>query len=347
MKVVFLYTELAGYFLKCCESLAEQAEVHVVRWPVNKEAPFDFKENTKIKLYSKSDYTYAQLKALVESIQPDVLVCSGWIDKWYLKICRPYFRKIPTVLTCDTHWKGTLKQYLAVFLSRFTLMRIFSHAWVPGEIQTRYVSKLGFTPDRIQKGFYCCDLAFFNRIFIQREAQKFSKDARRFLYIGRYYDFKGLPELWSAFTELQEEEPNNWELWCLGTGNLKGPDHKNIKHFGFVQPEDLEPILMQCSVFVLPSRFEPWAVVVQEMAAAGFPLLLSNAVGAAEKFLKSGENGFIFKAKDKNDIKQQLKKVIHLSENQLLQMSHHSHKLAQEISPEQWSRCVLNIYHGN
>jgi glycosyltransferase involved in cell wall biosynthesis len=104
---------------------------------------------------------------------------------------------------------------------------------------------------------------------------------------------------------------------------------------------------MQSTVFVLPSRFEPWAVVVQEMAAAGFPLVLSSAVGAGEKFLRGGENGFMFKAGDKNDLKAQLKKTIHLSENQLTQMSGHSHLLAQEINPERWSQCVMNVYHGN
>lgn len=346
MKVVFLYTELAGYFLRCCETLAKRAEVHVIRWPVNQEAPFEFKENTAIKLYSKSDYTSYELKALVQSIQPDVLVCSGWIDKDYLRICRPYFKKIPTVLTCDTHWKGTLKQYLAVLLSRITLMRIFSHAWVPGEIQYRYVRKLGFKPQKIQKGFYCCDLAHFNDIFKKRKTLGFTGTVNRFLYIGRYYDFKGLPELWTAFMELQEEEPNDWELWCLGTGKLKGPEHKKIRHFGFIQPEELEPILLQTSVFILPSRYEPWAVVVHEMAAAGFPLILSKAVGAAEKFLVEEKNGFLFEPENKNGIKQQLKKIIHLSKNQLTQMAEHSHHLAQEINPEQWSQCIMNVYNG-
>jgi glycosyltransferase involved in cell wall biosynthesis len=347
MKVVFLYTEVAAYFLKCCETLAKQAEIHVIRWPVNKEAPFDFKEREGIKLYTKTEYSYGDLKALLNSIQPDVIVCSGWIDKEYLKLCKPYFRKIPTVLTCDTHWTGSLKQYLAVILSRVTLLRIFSHAWVPGDIQTRYVLKLGFKANRIQKGFYCCDLDLFNQIFRKRSEKNFPLSTKRFLYVGRYYDFKGLPELWTAFIELQQEEPNDWELWCLGTGSLKGPEHKKIKHFGFVQPKNLEPILLQSTVFILPSRFEPWAVVVQEMAAAGFPLVLSNAVGAGELFLKAGENGFMFDVGDKNDLKMQLKKVIHLSENQLKQMSEHSHHLAQEINPERWAQCVMSVYHGN
>jgi glycosyltransferase involved in cell wall biosynthesis len=347
MKVVFLYTELAEYFLKSSETLSKYADVHVIRWPVNKEAPFSFNVNENIQLYTKSDYTYRQLKALIQKLQPDVLVCSGWVDKEYLKICRMYYKKIPTVLTCDTHWTGSLKQYLAVLLSRFSLMHIFSHAWVPGEIQREYVLRLGFKANRIHKGFYCCDLKTFNTIYAKRKKVNFAAGVKRFLYIGRYYDFKGLPELWAAFEELQQEEPNEWELWCLGTGALKGPEHKKVKHFGFVQPKDLEPILMETSVFILPSRFEPWGVVVQEMAAAGFPLLLSTAVGAAEKFLEKDGNGFQFQPEKKHELKAQLKKVIHLNENQLIAMSEHSHVLAQEINSERWANTVLTIYNGN
>ena len=46
------------------------------------------------------------LKKLVYSINPDVIICSGWIDKDYLKITKTYFKKIPTIMTCDTHWRG-------------------------------------------------------------------------------------------------------------------------------------------------------------------------------------------------------------------------------------------------
>lgn len=346
MKVLFLYTELAEYFLKCCEKLAELAEVHIVHWPVNKEAPFHIRARKGIVLYEKANYSFSELVQLVKTIQPGMLVCSGWIDREYLRICKPYFKSIPTVLTCDTHWKGTLKQHLAVCLSRFTLMRIFSHAWVPGDIQTRYALKLGFKPELIHKGFYCCDLDTFNRIFTLRQKMQFATTAKRFLFVGRYYDFKGLPELWSAFIELQKEEPNDWELWCVGAGTLTAPLHPKIKHFGFLQPADLEPILLQSTVVVLPSRFEPWAVVVQEMAASGFPLILSDAVGAGERFLQEGKNGMRFAAEDQEALKTQLKKVIHLNENQLIEMSEHSHLLAQEINPEQWVQSVMTMYHG-
>jgi glycosyltransferase involved in cell wall biosynthesis len=44
-------------------------------------------------------------------------------------------------------------------------------------------------------------------------------------------------------------------------------------------------------VFALLSEREPWAVVVNEAAACGLPLVLSDRVGAAHDLLHDGENG--------------------------------------------------------
>lgn len=344
MKVLFLYTELADYFLKCCEALSQQHEVHIVRWPVNKEAPFRFQFSDRIKIYDKTDLPGEALPNLIGRIAPDMIVCSGWVDKAYLKAVKPWFRKIPTVMTCDTKWNGSLRQYAALLLSRLFLLNTFSHAWVPGRAQQDYARKLGFQTTNTVTDFYCCDLAKFNGLHARLKAARGTVFPKRFLYVGRYYDFKGIGDLWQAFMEWQHETPNDWELWCLGVGSLQPAQHPKIKHFGFVQPSELEPIVAQTGVFVLPSRFEPWGVVVQEYAAAGFPLLLSKEVGAAEAFLEEGENGYSFDAQNVPDLKKQLKKILESDAKDLLLMSDKSHVLAQKISPEKWVTKLEQIY---
>jgi glycosyltransferase involved in cell wall biosynthesis len=51
-------------------------------------------------------------------------------------------------------------------------------------------------------------------------------------------------------------------------------------------------------VFALLSQREPWAVVVNEAAACGLPLVLSERVGAAHDLLVDGENGVLVGAGD-------------------------------------------------
>jgi glycosyltransferase involved in cell wall biosynthesis len=51
-------------------------------------------------------------------------------------------------------------------------------------------------------------------------------------------------------------------------------------------------------VFALLSRHEPWGVVVNEAAASGLPLVLSDRVGAAFDLLDDGRNGALVPADD-------------------------------------------------
>ncbi|MDF2448130.1 MAG: glycosyl transferase family 1 [Bacteroidota bacterium] len=343
MRFLFLYTEIAEYFLSCCKELSRHGEVYIVRWPVNKEAPFKFTVGDNITIYDKPNYTLDELRYLVAKIEPDVIICSGWIDKDYLKITRSYFKKIPTILTCDTHWNGTIKQRIATLFSRFTILKIFSHGWVPGRIQKVYLKKLGFPEHRISEGFYSCNLPQFQSIYLSEKPNKEIKFPKRFLYVGRYYEFKGIKDLWNAFIELDNEEPNDWELWCLGTGDIPPVSHPKIKHFGFIQPEKLNEYTSQTGVFILPSHFEPWGVVVHEFAASGFPLILSDQVGSREQFLEAGKNGYLFESKNVNDLKIAMKKIMSSTTMEIVHMSEHSHQLSKRISPELWVDTLLKM----
>lgn len=346
MKALFLYSELADYFLKCCEELAADTEVHIVRWPVNPEAPFRFTIPPSIRIYEKKELSRDALIRLTESIAPDIIVCSGWVDRDYLAVVKRFRGKIPTVMASDTQWKGSFRQLIALAAGRLFISRIFSHAWVPGEAQARYARLLGFRRDRVHKGFYCCDLARFNSIYFTSIEQKERKFPHRFVYSGRYYGFKGIQDLWTAFISISDKGNSDWELWCLGTGDIQPVMHPRIKHFGFVQPSDLPPLLAQGGVFVLPSHFEPWGVVVHEFAAAGFPMVLSDEVGAREAFLAEDQNGFSFASGDINKLEAALKNIINLRDKDLLLMARQSHQLAQRVNSAAWAGTVRQIVIG-
>src|SRR5574343_195065 len=341
MRFVFLYTELAEYFLSCCRELDKQAEVHIFRYPVNKEAPFQF-EFSELNIYNKSDFNLFSLKEKIKSIQPDVIVCSGWMDKDYNLLARDFRNIIPVVAAFDTSWRGDLKQQFLRFISSWYLHSRFTHAWVPGKKQAEYALKLGFKKDKILTGFYSCNVTYFNGIFNDSIQQKKSDFPKRFLFVGRYYDFKGVQEMWRAFVELKSEFPNDWQLWCAGVGDIIPKLHPDIRHLGFIQPGDMREILRQTGVFILPSRFEPWGVVVHEHAAAGFPLLLSDQVGASEQFLVSGTNGFTFQANNIGQIKNAMKQIILLNSTDLLRMAEISHSKAQAITPGKWVQQILS-----
>jgi glycosyltransferase involved in cell wall biosynthesis len=349
-KVLFLYTELAAYTLTCLRYLASNhpVEVHVVRYPVNNEAPFEF-DFSGIKVYERSDFSRSGLVDLIETLNPSVIVCSGWIDKDYVAVCKLFRRRVPTVLALDNQWEAKFKQRLAMLLSPLLIKPAFSHAWVPGEPQRKYAFKLGFKKERVLTGFYSADTPYFTSLGNRSKEGKQKNFPKRFIYVGRYIEHKGINELWDAYRKLRAEVTTDWELWCLGVGELydKRPNIEGVTHFGFVQPDEMDKFIKETSVFVLPSHFEPWGVVVHEFAAAGFPLLLSKRVGAANSFLVENDNGYVFNDRNAEDLFICMKKIVTSPTEDLLRMGERSSALAQGISPERWSSSLLSILSGN
>jgi glycosyltransferase involved in cell wall biosynthesis len=345
-KIVFLYSELATYFLACIEQLSKQAdvEIHIVRWPVNKEAPFHFSMPGTIKIYDRKDYPLTdQLQGLVASIDPAVLYCSGWMDKGYLKVCKQFKKRIPVIVGFDNQWKATIKQRLAVLISPFKIRNHFSHCWVPGILQEEYARRLGFSKSRILTGFYACDYDFFYKQYLANKQQKKKQFPKRFIYVGRYVEHKGIADLWQAFIELQATQASEWELWCLGTGDVKPVKHEKIRHFGFVQPAEMTGFIKDTGVFVLPSHAEPWGVVIHEFAAAGFPIICSDEVGARTTFVENNLNGYIYASGNIEELKSAMTRIIHSGEEKLNEMSRESVSKAMLITPESWAKQLISL----
>jgi glycosyltransferase involved in cell wall biosynthesis len=166
--------------------------------------------------------------------------------------------------------------------------------------------------------------------------------------VGRYIERKGIQDLWNAFTELCEETGTDWELWCCGTGPLgeTAIQHPQIKHLGFVQPKEMEKVISETAVFVLPSHKEPWGVVVHEFAAAGFPLICSDKIGAATQFLEKGQNGYCFEASNSEDLKVRMKQIISKTDDELIEMGQRSFRNASQNTPEIWADKLMNIVEG-
>ena len=93
--------------------------------------------------------------------------------------------------------------------------------------------KLGYSDEKIMTGFYSKRIENYS---ILMTGYKNNKDLKSknypkvFLFVGRYVKAKGISNLWDAFIELDSEYENNWELWCVGTGEefiIKGQSSKN------------------------------------------------------------------------------------------------------------------------
>ncbi len=345
IRVLFLYYELAGYNLACFKKFTElySAEVHVVRKPHDPHAPFDFTDHDNIHFYLSTDYTSLQLVELAEEINPSFIFCSGWNEKKYLHTCRHFYGKISTVLGLDNSWEGTLKQHIWSAMAPVYLKRYFSHVWLPGEPQKKYALKIGFKPYQIFTGFYAANVEWYRNFYLQFRDEKKEKFPHVILYVGRYLQLKGVQEMWDAFIEFQSQTNSDWEMWCIGKGDLNFPVHPKIKDFGFVQPDRMHKFIEKAGVLILSSRKDHWGMTVHEFGAAGFPLICSDKTYAITAFLKDGYNGYVHKASDKNSIIDALKRLVNTPDQTRFEMGDRSAELAAKITDATWAETAWTI----
>ena len=66
-----------------------------------------------------------------------------------------------------------------------------------------------------------------------------------------------------------------------------------VRFLGFQNQSELPALFTLADVFVLPSRHEPWGLIVNEAMAAGCAVVVSSDVGAAADLVLDGFNGFV------------------------------------------------------
>lgn len=341
MNILFLYSKLAGYTVDCLNAYSKtnKDNIFVIRYPVDAEAPFEFQFENNIMVVDKSTIN---LDDYVGSVEPDLIICSGWFDKGYLKVISDFKDRSTTVLMFDNYWEGTVRQKIGQYLLKFMVTPLFDYCWIPGEIHKEYAHRMGFKDEQISLGFYATNLDRFLSVYDTSEKSK--NYPKKFVYVGRYLTLKGIEDLWEAFQRFSKKN-DVWELHCIGTGELyeKRVKHPRIIHHGFVQQDTLPKMLKQFGVFILPSHYDHWGMAVQEAAATGLPLICSDTVGASSTFLNEGENGLIFKEKNIDDLEKSMLKIASLSDEELIAFGQRSHELSQLYTDETWSETLKEI----
>ena len=110
------------------------------------------------------------------------------------------------------------------------------------------------------------------------------------LCVARFAPEKDLHTLIRAFRQSQLPA-QAWQLKLVGGGpdkaklvELAGND-TSIHFQDWVSYAELPALYASASVFVLPSAFEPWGLVINEALAAGLACIASDAVGALPDLL--------------------------------------------------------------
>ncbi len=342
MKVLYLYSEIMDYQIPILKEYVKSygAEVHVIYWDKNKNTPYRIPDEEKITFHTRSSFDRQGLIEFVSGLKPDIVYISGWMDKGYLAAAKALRKcETPVITGFDDIWYYTLRQTVASWI--FPLMikkKFFSHAWVAGPYQYHYAKRLGFKDNEIIFNLLSANCELFeDKTKFQKEI--FSDRKKTFLFVGRYHEVKGLLLLIDVFDSLSEKN-KDWNLKLIGNGpleselNERAAVNPNIIVRDFMQPDELAAEIRGSDVFILPSNHEPWGVVIHEFCAAGMPMILSDCCGAAPVFLIHGYNGFLFKDKSFDSLREQMSKMMAMKPEDILEMGKRSYKLSKRITPE-------------
>jgi len=312
----------------------------VFYWSPSRAAPFNEE------IYRHIDHPYAreeksanEIESIVRDFDPGAILLAGWTDKGYLQVARKMKTQgVPVVSNLDRQWQGRWSQQIARMVAPWYLWSAIDVMWVPGERQWEFARRLGYTGQYCWHGMYACDWEAFSRT---EEPQKSREKA--FLYAGRYAPEKGVGTLLSAYRKYRDKVDDPWPLICAGTGEKANliQDEEGVEDKGFVQPDVLPSLFRQVSAFVLPSRKEPWGVVVQEAAASRLPLICSDACGATTHLLQNGYNGFRFESGNVEELTHCLVRMSRRTQAEREEMGTRSYELSKQFTPDRWAKTLM------
>jgi glycosyltransferase involved in cell wall biosynthesis len=169
------------------------------------------------------------------------------------------------------------------------------------------------------------------------------------VFIGRLSEEKGIDLYCKAVAELQSEESGLLDAVVIGGGSLYNSlkrKYPNITFTDWLESEQISNIILNSRALVFPSVwYEGAPLIIVEAMSAGLPCVVSDSTSATE-LIKHGSTGRVFKSRDINDLKANIKSIYNpdcakeLSDNIVEDFDLERYKTTYHI------RELMNYYEG-
>jgi glycosyltransferase involved in cell wall biosynthesis len=266
---------------------------------------------------------------------PDAIGVGGWNQPAFVRaLAYAKAHRVPIVSWVESTARDERGGRAPLELAKRALVRAYDGFFVPGQASFEYVRSFGVDPDRIALAPNAVDAARFAG---PREP---GDGTVRFLYVGRLDPEKGLDVLLRAFDGVPGE------LVFVGSGaaeeELRARASGRVVFTGPLPRDEVARWYRRADAFVLPSRSEPWGMVLNEAATAGLPLVATEGVGAARELLEDGVNGFRVPVGDERALADALRR---LAEDAAFRTAAgaRSRELAARLTPEAWADGVAGL----
>lgn len=271
--------------------------------------------------------------------RPEVVIAGGWDQPLHLLAFGLRERmEYRFVFWVESNERDTRSGARWIEVAKHLLARKADGIIVPGLASHRYIRSLGTAKDRIFVAPNAVANDFWGTHALCDRRNR--SGPARFLYVGRLHPHKGLDVLMDVWREVG---PTEASLAIVGEGPLRVQIEKRVKETdgcvqltGHVDRHELAMEYALADALVLPSRSEPWGLVINEAMAAALPIVASRSVGAAEDLIEEGGNGFVVPPDDPGRLLEAVRALARDPERRL-SMGARSHEIVSSFTPD---RCA-------
>jgi glycosyltransferase involved in cell wall biosynthesis len=254
-----------------------------------------------------------------------------WVHGWarltdWLAIVTAVAFGIPVLLRAETNllttlppWKARLKRAILT-----QLFRRISAFLAIGRYNAEFYEAYEVPKEKIIHVPYAVDNEFFlseaeqllpRKIELKRKLS-IPNHLPVILFSGKLTSLKRPMDLLEAFAELTKS--TKAALVYVGEGPMRSELESRVRKYflqhvyftGFKNQGALPEFYSLADIFVLPSGFEPWGLVVNEAMCFGLPVIVSNHVGATGDLVREEVNGFAYPVGDVVSLAEKLRILI-------------------------------------
>ena len=172
--------------------------------------------------------------------------------------------------------------------------------WVTKLLKDKY-------PENSNK-FVAVGGGFSNDFITENNNKNYNK---KILFVGKDHLRKGGDILEKAFCILKEKYDKDAELIIAGSNINNHID--GVTYLGNISKEQLSKYFNESTIFCMPSRFEAFGLVFIEALCYGLPIVSIDDY-EMHYFIKDGDNGYLIKKYDADELAQTLHKALNNKE---------------------------------
>jgi glycosyltransferase involved in cell wall biosynthesis/peptidoglycan/xylan/chitin deacetylase (PgdA/CDA1 family) len=223
---------------------------------------------------------------------PSTLIAAWWLNR--NSVAWAYMNEPPRP-------RQTLISPLKSLLLQFVLQRASGVIGMGRKAESIYRTYLNENQPTNSIPYYI-DLKKFLRLSLPSVPDK--EQGVHFITSCQMIERKGLDILLRACELLSK---NGWLLTLVGDGPLRSKLEREfvqrrsdgkVTFTGEISFENRSLVFEDKHVFVFPSRWDGWGMVVPEALASGLPVVSTDQVISAHEFIRHAENGFIISSDD-------------------------------------------------